>query len=158
MNFEEEVSAATQAADTPSKPAEAQPAAEVRRPTKFCSRCGQVVDEKAVICPHCGCQIDQLASAAASPNIVINNSNSSVNSNVNTNQNTVGFDPRALKKPKNKWVAVLLCLFLGFLGAHKFYEGKIGMGVLYLFTGGLFFIGVLVDFFALLFKPNPYYV
>ena len=26
-------------------------------------------------------------------------------------------------------------------GAHKFYEGKIGMGVLYIFTGGLFGIG-----------------
>ena len=36
---------------------------------------------------------------------------------------------------KNKWVAFLLCLFLGYLGIHKFYEGRILLGVVYLFTG-----------------------
>lgn len=45
---------------------------------------------------------------------------------------------------------VLLCFFLGGLGAHKFYRGKIGMGILYIFTGGLFGIGVLIDFFKLI--------
>ena len=38
------------------------------------------------------------------------------------------------------------------------YEGKIVMGIIYLFTAGLFGIGVLVDFISLLFKKNPYYV
>lgn len=33
---------------------------------------------------------------------------------------------------KNKLVAALLAIFLGGLGIHKFYLGKIGMGVLYL--------------------------
>lgn len=33
---------------------------------------------------------------------------------------------------KNKWIAVLLAFFLGGLGAHKFYLGKIGWGVVYL--------------------------
>ena len=56
---------------------------------------------------------------------------------------------------KNKWVAFLLCLFLG---VHKFYEGKVGMGILYLFTVGLFGIGWFIDCIALLFKPNPYFV
>ena len=60
--------------------------------------------------------------------------------------------------PKNKWVALLLCFFLGLFGAHKFYEGEAGMGVLYLLTLGLFGIGVVIDFIALLAKPNPYYV
>lgn len=41
--------------------------------------------------------------------------------------------------------AYILCLFLGFLGVHKFYENKIGMGILYLLTGGLFGIGWFVD-------------
>lgn len=59
---------------------------------------------------------------------------------------------------KNKWVAVLLCWFLGGFGAHKFYEGKTGLGVIYLLTGGVFGIGVIIDFFTLLFKTNPYYV
>lgn len=61
-------------------------------------------------------------------------------------------------KPKNKWVAFFLCLFMGFYGAHKFYEGRIGMGILYLFTAGLFCFGWLVDCVRLLMKPNPYYV
>ncbi len=46
---------------------------------------------------------------------------------------------------KNKWVAFFLCLFLGFLGAHRFYEGKIATGILYLCTLGLGGIGVIVD-------------
>ena len=57
---------------------------------------------------------------------------------------------------KNKWVAFLLCFFLGGFGAHKFYEGKVLLGVVYIFTLGLFGIGVLVDLIVLLFKPNPY--
>ena len=59
---------------------------------------------------------------------------------------------------KNKWVSWILCLFFGFLGAHKFYEGKTGEGFLYLFTVGLCGIGWIVDIFILLFKPNPYAV
>ena len=59
---------------------------------------------------------------------------------------------------KNKWVALLLCLFLGILGAHRFYEGKMGTGILWLCTGGLLGVGILIDLIILLFKPNPYYV
>lgn len=59
---------------------------------------------------------------------------------------------------KNKWIALLLCFFFGILGIHKFYEGKILLGIVYIFTGGLFGIGVLIDFISLLCKPNPYYV
>ena len=42
-------------------------------------------------------------------------------------------------------VAVLLWFFLGLLGIHRFYIGHIGMGVLYLLTGGLCGIGWLID-------------
>ena len=58
---------------------------------------------------------------------------------------------------KNKWVAFLLCLFFGPLGIHKFYEGRVLLGIVYLCTGGLFGIGMLFDLVVLLFKPNPYY-
>ncbi len=59
---------------------------------------------------------------------------------------------------KNKWVAFFLCLFFGELGIHKFYEGKILLGIIYLCTVGLFGVGWIIDIFILLFKPNPYYV
>ena len=41
--------------------------------------------------------------------------------------------------------ALLLCIFLGEFGIHRFYVGKIGTGLLYLFTLGLFGIGWLID-------------
>ena len=87
------------------------------------------------------------------PYIVINNTNNNTNTNTNTNTNSaVG------PKPKNKWVAFFLCLFLGCVGAHKFYEGKILLGIVYLLTFGILGIGWVIDIFRHLFKPNPYYV
>ncbi len=47
--------------------------------------------------------------------------------------------------PKSGITTLLLCLFLGFYGGHRFYSGHTGLGMLYLFTAGLFFIGWIVD-------------
>ena len=70
--------------------------------------------------------------------------------------NTVYGEPRT---QKNGTVAFLLCVFLGCFGVHKFYEGKIGTGLLYFFTFGLFGFGWLVDCFNLLSKIGKrYYV
>ena len=46
---------------------------------------------------------------------------------------------------KDWLVALLLCLFLGGIGAHRFYAGKVGSGILYILTAGVFGIGILVD-------------
>jgi len=62
------------------------------------------------------------------------------------------------KGPFDKTTAIILCILLGWLGGHKFYEGKPVAGVLYLFTFGLFFIGVVIDLLALLGKPSKYYL
>ncbi len=51
---------------------------------------------------------------------------------------------------KNWVVALLLCFFLGVLGVHRFYVGKIGTGILQLITFGGLGIWVLIDFILIL--------
>ena len=41
---------------------------------------------------------------------------------------------------------ILLCFFLGALGLHRFYVGKVGTGILMLLTFGGLGIWVIVDF------------
>ena len=113
------------------------------RETKFCKECGKKIDRKAVFCPYCGCMVENIQ--VQQPQIVINNSNQNVNNSLS-------------KHAKDKWIAFILCFLLGYFGAHKFYEGKVGMGLLYFFTAGLFGIGWLIDCIVILCKPNPYYV
>lgn len=122
--------------------------------TKFCKFCGSVIDQDCVVCPKCGKQIEQLNSSASAPsNIVINNNASS---SASASASNVYAAPVQTGRAKNKWVSLLLCIFT--VCGHKFYEGKIGIGILYLLTGGLFGIGWIIDIISLLMKPNPYYV
>ncbi len=77
------------------------------------------------------------------------------NSHSNVQVNTGG------KMPRNKWVTFGLTLGLGVLGVHCFYEGKIGKGLAYLFTGGLFGIGYIIDLIISimrLFNRGDYYI
>lgn len=124
----------------------------------YCSKCGKEIDDDAIVCPLCGVATKNFNDIQHNqqPQVVVNNTNTNLNQNTNTNinQSTGATAGRA----RNKWIALLLCISFGTCGAHKFYEGKTGMGLLYLFTFGLCFIGVIFDFIALLFKPNPYYV
>jgi len=46
-------------------------------------------------------------------------------------------------------ISWILLTFLGVFGLHRFYLGKIGTGLIWLFTGGLFLVGWLYDFCTL---------
>ncbi len=46
-------------------------------------------------------------------------------------------------------VAWILLTFLGLFGVHRFYLGKWLTGLIYLLTGGLFFLGYLWDYWTL---------
>ena len=72
----------------------------------FCGNCGAEINEKQTVCLKCGCAIPRQG-----------------NGNV--------FDDLT-NGTRNKWVAIILAFFFGGLGAHKFYLGKIGQGILYL--------------------------
>ncbi len=73
---------------------------------KFCSDCGALIKSKAEICPKCG--VRQMAPPAA-----------------------INLGPVAANG-KSRIAAALFAFFLGFLGAHKFYLGQIGLGIVYL--------------------------
>lgn len=106
----------------------------------FCKYCGAQIDKHVVICPKCGRQVGEVQQTPVQqPQIVINNANTS--SNVNTNNNGGGM----MYPYKSKMTALLLCIFVGFLGAHRFYVGKIGTGLIWLCTFGLGGVGVIFD-------------
>jgi TM2 domain-containing membrane protein YozV len=51
---------------------------------------------------------------------------------------------------KKRLVAFLLCFFLGGLGVHRFYVGKVGTGIAQILTLGGLGIWVLIDFIMIL--------
>ncbi len=58
-------------------------------------------------------------------------------------------DYRFQAGPVDYSLAWILLTFLGVFGVHRFYMGKIGTGLIYLLTGGLFGLGILFDFLTL---------
>lgn len=56
--------------------------------------------------------------------------------------------PASPSDTHSKFFGYLLWIF-GFIGAHRFYYGKRLTGVLWFFTGGLFFIGWFIDLFLI---------
>ena len=69
--------------------------------------------------------------------------NSGININVSNNQtgSQPGYDNTT--KAVNKVVYCVLAFFLGGIGAHKFYAGKVGAGIVYLLFCWTFIPGVI---------------
>ena len=116
-----------------------------------CERCGAPHHPDSKRCAYCGGYLPASRRAeAASPKpppaqpMV-----------VNVYQSAPVAEPAPLRRQdmasdKSRWIAALLCWFLGYLGVHRFYVRKTGTGILWLFTGGLMGIGVIVDFIVIL--------
>ena len=145
----------------------------------FCSKCGTRAGTPAKTCPNCGANYFTVAcpqcgyiprqekkcpncgkmySSHACPDCGYTPANASATSNQTIIYNNNVEPSKPSGKECNKWAAFALCLLLGFFGAHKFYEGKVGMGILYIFTLGLFMIGWFADLIIILSKPTTYYV
>ena len=93
----------------------------------YCSHCGAQIDNDAVVCIKCGCAVDP--------------------SFRSIKQQGLGREVSAGEEISTKSFAAtaILCLFLGWMGIHRFYVGKTGTGLLMLFTFGGFGIWWLVD-------------
>lgn len=46
---------------------------------------------------------------------------------------------------KDAWVDFVICFLFGGFGVHKFRQQKVGLGIVYLLTAGIFYIGWIVD-------------
>ncbi|MDE6593339.1 MAG: TM2 domain-containing protein [Oscillospiraceae bacterium] len=86
---------------------------------------------------------------------VVNNYYYNSNNNINSGNINAGFNMNG--RVKDKYISLPLCVFLGWFGVHRFYEGKIATGILWLCTCGLFGIGNLIDILILAFKKGRYY-
>ena len=105
----------------------------------FCQKCGANVENEKV-CPNCGNVLqEENSTPQQTPTIIINN----VNKNENTNINA-GYGGNSISH-KIKIAALILAIFLVCLGIHRFYVGKVGTGVIWLLTGGLFVFGWIYD-------------
>lgn len=103
-------------------------------PIISCPECGKLISDQAEKCPNCGYPLIKETPYQTSD------------------------EKQEVEVQKNRNTALILCVFLGYFGAHKFYEGKIGMGILYLCTGGLFCVGWIIDIIDLARKPEKYFV
>ncbi|GHT91939.1 hypothetical protein FACS1894140_3270 [Spirochaetia bacterium] len=99
----------------------------------FCRACGAIIKKEAEICPHCGVRNQRQVKEVSSVNIP---------------QKKVTIYPEGYII-KSKWTALILCLFLGSFGAHRFYIGRYITGILMIGTLGGLGLWVLIDFIVI---------
>ena len=122
-----------------------------------CPNCGAVITGK--FCEYCG---THFASDGDAKVVIINNfygpadndsaDQSAFNRGFAANNNAQAAfayaatnNANADVSRKSRLVALLLAVFLGYFGVHRFYAGQIATGIVYLFTFGLLDLGWVVD-------------
>ena len=93
-----------------------------------CSSCGgdiQINENSSQgVCPYCGTKYE-LEQSTNNTTIINNTTINYVTNNDIPKENTIiSNNIQSNQGSKDKYVSLVLCIFLGFLGAHKFYEGK----------------------------------
>ena len=105
-----------------------------------CDSCGSkncVKIENGYKCEYCGSVQDVIVSSAEiSENVYNQNS---------VNQDNYRQENKILSEKKSILIRLLICIFAGYFGIHKFMEKRIVAGVIYIFTYGLLGIGLLID-------------
>ena len=92
-----------------------------------CPQCGAPIDPGATECKFCG---EKLAVQQAAQQVQQPQPQVVIQQAAPQQVYVTGINPSW--PIKNKIAAGLLGIFLGAIGVHKFYMGKIGMGILYL--------------------------
>ena len=119
----------------------------------FCPNCGTSLDQDAKFCANCGTQItaqpQQVSQPPQSQPTIVSSPTQTQSVSQAVHVHVAGGYPQGPSQ-KSRLVALLLCAFFGAFGIHRFYVGKIGSGVIYLFTVGIWFIGWGIDFIVIL--------
>jgi len=96
----------------------------------FCKKCGKEMSDNAKFCTSCGAAVVETVTSEQPITVNSSNAGNMQPQVVVYAQPTTGISPTW--PVKNKIVAGLLGIFLGGLGIHKFYLGKIGTGIVYI--------------------------
>ena len=115
-----------------------------------CRNCGANVSEEMIKCSYCGSFLPRRAQPQPEPQTTPP-PQEIIHRVVHTWE---GADKAAYYRrtsDKSKWMAFILCFIGGNFGLHRFYARRIGTGILYLFTFGVFGIGWVIDLLLILF-------
>ncbi len=120
----------------------------------FCPNCGASLEEGVKFCPNCGHSTDSSTQAPPQQPIVQQSGPYAPAQPMPQQVVHVHTGAPAYSGPSNynRTTALLLLLFLGGFGAHQFYVGKGGTGVLYIFLWFFMITPILlfIDFIMIL--------